>query len=206
MIEYPSIKNTGKFKRIPVMVFDKLDGSNFRAKWTRKGGFKLFGTRTQLVDHNTPYWCDVISLFHETLSDKLNNYFSKLKTDKLIVFGEFYGPNSFAGRHVEEPHKIVPFDVYDEKIKSFMAPDRFYNELGALVSIPKVLETNTELNSELIENVRCGYYDVFEGVICKGLNRDGSFSGGVPMYKIKTTEYHNKLKDTFKHEWERYAE
>ena len=44
------MRNTGKYKRIPVIMFDKVDGSNFRAKWTRKGGFKTFGTRTQLVN------------------------------------------------------------------------------------------------------------------------------------------------------------
>jgi hypothetical protein len=206
MIEYPSIRNTGKYKRIPVMLFDKVDGSNIRAKWTRKGGFKTFGTRTQLVNEDTPFWGDVITLFNESLADKLNTYFSKLKADKLIVFGEFYGHNSFAGRHVDEAHSIVPFDVYDEKIKAFMPPEKFYNELGSIVTIPKVWETNVELNAELIQSVRCGYYGVFEGVICKGLHRDGSFSGGVPMYKIKTTSYLQKLKETFKHDWERYAE
>ena len=207
MMEYPSIKNTGKYKTIPVMVFEKIDGSNFRAKWTRKSGFSLFGTRTQLVDHNTPYWGNIVSLFNETLSDKLHASFSKLKVDKLVVFGEYYGPNSFAGRHVDDDiHRILPFDVYDEKIKSFMPPEKFYNEIGALVPIPKVLETNIEINSQLIETIREGYYDVAEGVICKGLNRDGSFCGGVPMYKIKTSAYLQKLKDTFNHEWERYAE
>lgn len=208
MIEYPSIRNTGKYKKIPVMVFEKLDGSNFRAKWTRKSGFKLFGTRTQLVDENTEYWGQIVTLFKETIADELNGYFSsKLKADKLIVFGEYYGPNSFAGRHVDEDfHKIIPFDIYDEKIKSFMPPEKFYNELGAIVNIPKVLETEITLDDELIQSVRLGNYDVTEGVICKGLDRDGSFSGGVPMYKIKTTAYLQKLKETFNHEWERYAE
>jgi hypothetical protein len=38
MIEYPSMQNSSKAPRKECMVFEKLDGSNFRAKWTEKKG------------------------------------------------------------------------------------------------------------------------------------------------------------------------
>lgn len=55
MIEYPSIQNSSKAPRKNCVAFDKLDGSNFRAKWTAKRGFDTFGTRTQLIDETSEY-------------------------------------------------------------------------------------------------------------------------------------------------------
>lgn len=39
MVEYPSIQNSSKAPRKNCIAFEKLDGSNFRAKWTQKNGF-----------------------------------------------------------------------------------------------------------------------------------------------------------------------
>lgn len=206
MIEYPSISNTKRVKfGDRVIVFDKIDGSNFRAKWNKKNGFCLFGTRTQLIDETTPYWSSVYELFMNTIADKLEIFCIKSKKDNIIIFSEFYGDNSFAGHHEDEPHRLIPFDLYDMKNKSFLGPEQFIEEIGALVEIPRVLDKTT-LDFELITNVRNGYYDVKEGVICKGLTRKGNFSGGVPMYKIKTMAYLDKLRDRFKDDWEKYSE
>ena len=73
MLEYPSIPHVHKSNMIgdTVVIFDKLDGSNFRVKWTPKKGFCLFGTRTQLIDSNTPYWGAIVTLFQETIAAKL---------------------------------------------------------------------------------------------------------------------------------------
>lgn len=207
MFEYPSMKNTKKAKfGEMVFVFDKIDGSNFRAKWTRKHGFNLFGTRTQLVDETTNYWGDVVKLFNETRAEALSKYFTdKTKADNIIVFSEFHGENSYAGKHKDEPHKLTVFDVYDPKIKSFMGPENFINYIGSVTEIPRVF-ANTELNYELVQDVREGKYDVVEGVICKGIERKGNFAGGVPMYKIKTMQYLDRLKENFKDMWEQYGE
>jgi hypothetical protein len=207
MIEYPSIANT---KRVPfgmeVIVFDKIDGSNFRAKWTKKNGFCLFGTRTQLVDETTPYWNNIVSMFNETISEPLHKYLSSKKLDNVVVFSEYYGENSFAGRHVDdEPHRLITFDLYDIKKKSFLHPESFISDIAPIVETPKVLD-RVKMSYELILKVRHGEYNVKEGVICKGIERKGNFSGGIPMYKIKTMEYLDKLKERFKDEWEKYAE
>lgn len=208
MFEYPSMKNTKRAKfGSDGILFDKIDGSNFRAKWTRKKGFDLFGTRTQLIDETTPYWNNIISLFNSTIREPLSKHFNdKMKQNSLIVFSEYYGDNSFAGRHKDdEDHRLITFDIYDDKNKVFMPPDVFINNLSNLVEIPLVLD-RTKLSFELIMDVRNGKYDVNEGVIFKELKRDGSFAGGVPMYKIKTMKYLDKLKDQFKDEWEKYGE
>lgn len=109
MIEYPSISNTKRVKfGDRVIVFDKIDGSNFRAKWNKKNGFCLFGTRTQLIDETTPYWSSVYELFMNTIADKLEIFCIKSKKDNIVIFSEFYGDNSFAGHHVDEPHRLIP--------------------------------------------------------------------------------------------------
>ncbi len=56
MIEYPTIIGCSKAPREQCIAFDKLDGSNLRFKWTAKRGFDTFGTRTQLIDINTPIY------------------------------------------------------------------------------------------------------------------------------------------------------
>jgi LEA14-like dessication related protein len=43
---------------------------------------------------------------------------------------------------------------------------------------------------------------IAEGVVCKGMNRDGS----VWMVKIKTYAYMQKLKQTFQQDWLNYWE
>lgn len=207
MFEYPSMKNTKRAKfGEDGYIFDKLDGSNIRAKWARKHGFNLFGTRTRLIDESTDYWGDVVKLFNETRAEALSKYLTdKTKADNIIIFSEFHGENSYAGKHKDEPHKLTVFDVYDPKIRAFMGPEKFINDIGSVTEIPRVFG-KAVLNYELIQDVREGKYDVVEGVIFKGVDRKGSFAGGVPMYKIKTIKYLDRLKENFKDMWEQYGE
>ena len=62
------------------------------------------------------------------------------------------------------------------------------------------------MNEQLILDVRNNIYGLKEGVICKGTETNGAFSGNQWMCKIKTFEYLEKLKIVFKDEWEKYAE
>lgn len=142
MIEYPSMQNSSKAPRKECMVFEKLDGSNFRAKWTEKKGFTTFGTRTQLVDETTEYWGQVVALFRNTLEESLSKILEKECRNKrdAIVFGEFFGENSFAGRHEDEPHKVVPFDILiGHKQRKFVRPQDFVKLLDGKVEIPRVI-------------------------------------------------------------------
>jgi hypothetical protein len=211
MIEFPSIINSSKAPRKHCYAFDKLDGSNFRAKYTQKRGFDTFGTRTQLIDETTEFWGDMVYIFNEVLRQPFEKLF---KSDKdlrdyreIIVFGEYVGDNSFAGRHLEtEKHMIFPFDVLvGHKQRKFLKPKDFVEKIGDIAMIPEVVYTGN-LNEEFIKDVREGKYPVKEGVICKGTETSGAFSGGVWTCKIKTNAYIQKLKETFGHEWEKYGE
>lgn len=209
MIEYPSIQNSSKAPRKKCIVFEKMDGSNFRAKWTQKRGFDVYGTRTQLIDETTPMWGEMVTVFKSDAEEKFHEYFKKyFKNEReIIVFGEFLGENSFAGRHEQEPHKIVFFDVLvGNKNRKFMLPQEFMKiQKYVFVDIPRVIYTGN-LNEELIKQVRNDEFNTPEGVICKGTEYVGNASGGVWMAKIKTQAYLDKLKARLGDEWEKYAE
>jgi len=202
------MQNSSKAPRKECMVFEKLDGSNFRAKWTEKNGFTTFGTRTQLVDETSEYWGQVVTLFKNTIADSLHKILEKECRNKreAIVFGEFFGENSFAGRHEDEPHKIVPFDILiGHKQRKFIRPQDFVKLLADKVEIPRVIG-RMNLNDSLIASVRNNEYDLFEGVICKGTETVGNATGGIWMCKIKTQKYFDLLKNRFADEWTKYGE
>jgi hypothetical protein len=208
MIEYPSMQNSSKAPRKECMVFEKLDGSNFRAKWTEKKGFTTFGTRTQLVDETSDYWGQVVTLFRDTIADSLHKVLEKECRNKreAIVFAEFFGENSFAGRHEDEPHKLVPFDILiGHKQRKFVRPQDFIKLLEGKVEIPRVIG-QMNLNDSLIESVRRNDFGLFEGVICKGTETVGNAVGGVWMCKIKTQAYFDLLKAKFEGDWQKYGE
>lgn len=209
MIEYPSIQNSSKAPRKECIAFDKLDGSNFRAKWTQKRGFDVFGTRTQLIDETTDYWGGMVDLFKKDLEKPLNEYFKKtFKNEReIIVFGEFFGAESFAGRHSNDDlKKIVIFDVMvGHKIRKFIKPREFIKTIGSIVETPRVVYEGN-LGEDLIQRVRNNEFDTFEGVICKGTQPVGNAVGGIWMAKIKTQKYLDSLKNRFGDEWVKYAE
>lgn len=208
MIEYPSIPNSSKAPRQGCVALEKMDGSNFRCKYTQKQGFHLFGTRTQLVDETSPFWAQMIEVFrrdHE--AEWLKKFRSKNYRDyrEIIVFGEFGGPNSFAGRHEPtDKFSITFFDVLlGHKQRKFLLPQEFVKEFS-WSSIPKVVYRGN-LNDEFIAQIRADK-ELKEGVVCKGSQRRGDAAGGVWMCKIKTQAYFDKLQSVCGAEWVKYWE
>lgn len=102
---YPSFNNIVINEHI--IAFDKIDGSNIRAEWSRKSGFSKFGSRRKLIDENEPILGEAIPLFQEKYSETLEEIFRKNKFQRATAFFEFYGENSFAGFHEKEPHDIL---------------------------------------------------------------------------------------------------
>lgn len=209
MIEYPSIINSSKAPRKPCVAFDKLDGSNIRAKYTQKDGFKLFGTRTQLIDESTPFWNVIIEKFkpyEAALTEKFKKDKDYRDFREIIVFGELSGPNSFAGRHTDDSSLLTInfFDVLTgHKNRKFVKPKEFIKEFNFLPQPKVIYEGN--LNDSFIEEIRKNT-DLQEGVICKGLEASGAFVGGVWMCKIKTQAYFDKIKALHPENWEQFAE
>lgn len=217
MIEYPSIISVNSKqapRNKPMVAFEKLDGSNIRVKYTRKKGFDLFGSRTQLLDETHPTLGGVVSIFNNTCKEPLEEYIAKYypKEKEIIVFGEYVGPNSFAGLHTDPPElmRFVLFDILLIKNSyiEFVKPQEFVKvaeRLSNSVPTPRVIYSGT-LNDEFIKNVRENVYNTNEGVVCKGTETSGAYRGKVWMTKIKTYEYLQKLKERYSADWEKYWE
>lgn len=216
MIEYPSIINSSKAPRKPMIAFEKIDGSNIRIKWTHKRGFDLFGSRQQLLDSSHPNLGGVVALFHDKYKEALEELFKYEwgKTEnEIIVFGEYYGPNSFAGLHADPISKMnfYMFDILFVKksYTEFLLPQEFiklspkFEKIG--IPLPKVVYEGN-LTDDFIRRVRENEFNLNEGVVCKGTQRLGSFRGKVWMCKIKTNAYLQRLKDRFKDDWNKYYE
>lgn len=214
MIEYPSIINSSKAPRRQMIAFEKLDGSNIRVKYTSKRGFDLFGSRTQLIDSSHPILGGVVNVFNSTCKEPLEEYFRKFypKDKEIVVFGEYVGPNSFAGFHNDPIDKMrfVMFDILLIKNQwtEFLMPQEFVkvaNKLLDIIPTPRIVYEGN-LTDDFIQRVRENEFGVNEGVICKGREKSGAFRGKVWMCKIKTNAYLEKLKTKYSADWMKYYE
>ncbi len=200
MIEYPSIINSSKAPRKAMVAFEKYDGSNIRVKYTTKQGFSLFGSRHELIDRSNEFLGEAIDIFRNDFENILVSIFKKhFSTEReLIVFGEFFGSQSFAGQHEDnDPKQIVLFDILvGHKNRHFLLPTDFIRIFSNEVNTAKVIYQGN-LTDGFITDVRKGVYQVNEGVVCKGLDRTGAFSGNVWMCKIKTYAYLNRLRERY---------
>jgi len=211
MIRYPHVPywNKGVFGT-HVFAFDKLDGSNIRATWSKKlskktsfsNGFGKFGTRTQLTYLKDPTWGLAVELFMKKYSAGLDKIFCEdsdfRQTREVTVFAEFFGANSFAGWHDENDKKlgkmdIVLFDV-DVFQKGIMKPKDFIQKFSHL-DIPKIVYEGY-YDQTLVDNVKNNIYDLNEGVVVKGTTKTKKKEvENVWMVKIKTLNWLQKVKD-----------
>lgn len=192
MKQYPSIDVTVVDQ--PIYAFDKLDGSNIRAEWSRKNKFYKFGTRKRLLGEDDPMLGEARQLIINTFEQDLSDIFKKNRWDKAICFFEFYGPNSFAGLHEPtEEHQVTLFDVSYQN-KGLMEPNDFLKQFGSL-KIANLLY-HGKANVPFIESVQNGTLEgmTFEGVVCKGKLK----SPGLPwMFKIKNKKWIEKVKERY---------
>lgn len=193
METYPSIGRN--VTNEPIIAFDKLDGSNIRAEWSRKNGFTKFGTRTRLLDPNEKTFGEAIELFNNTHADILSEIFTKAKMQKATAFLEFYGESSFAGFHNEnEPHKVSLFDIHVYKTGMLTAKE-FLKLVEGKVEIPNILYQG-KVNSDFVAKVKNSELEgmTFEGVVCKG----GLDNRRRPiMFKVKSQAWLDKLKNKY---------
>lgn len=123
MKHYPSIQKE-PIRGINIFAFSKYDGSNIRAEWSRKRGFYKFGTKTQMLDASHPVFGEAVDLIGSSYSENLSKIFVDGRYENTVCFFEFFGPNSFAGHHEVEDHRVVLTDVSVLR-KGFMGPGEF---------------------------------------------------------------------------------
>lgn len=187
MKSYPSI-NVGPIRDVDVVAFDKLDGSNIRAEWSRKKGvFYKFGSRHRLIDGRDPVLGRAPDLVRNKYEKQLNAVFKSMGYESVVCFFEFFGPSSFAGWHdVNESHDVVLFDIAPFK-RGLISPSEFLSLTQGLC-IPKVLHRGP-VDDEFIDQVRSGTLPgmTFEGVVCK--------TSTLKMFKIKNRAWLSRLKE-----------
>lgn len=197
MKTYPKIDYFNKgFFGDTVWVFDKLDGSNLRMEWNRKRGWYKFGTRNVMINEKDENFGESIPIFLDKYGDDLTKVFKKeySNIESVVVFCEFVGDNSFAGKHLPEDKKdVVLFDVNLYK-KGFITPKNFTDNFGHLHT-PKLLYKG-EYTQDLIGDVRKNIWGLKEGVICKGVRKTKG-DELVWMTKIKTIEWLDKIKELY---------
>lgn len=193
MKPYPSV-SAGVRGGVPVYVFDKLDGSNVRAEYSRKRGFYKFGRRNGLLDDSNPVLRDEApGLILDLYGDDLARVFRKQRWDRTVAFFEFHGPNSFAGNHEDEAHTVTLLDVSVHR-KGILEPREFLRLFGGLpAGHPELLHVGN-FTDGLKHEVEQGTLEgmTFEGVVAKGKH----VSPGRPlMFKWKNHAWLRRLKD-----------
>lgn len=191
MKTYPSVSARPVYKANSVYVFDKLDGSNIRAEWTRKRGFHKFGRRNGLLDHSIPALLEAPDLIMRDWASDLSSIFKAMRgVQKVTAFFEFWGDSSFAGAHVDEEHRCTLIDVGVHP-KGILEPKEFIRLFKGLDHA--ALLHQGPFSRELAEQVRSGTLEgmTFEGVIVKG----GYQSPGRPlMFKVKNQAWLDRLR------------
>jgi hypothetical protein len=192
MKEYNSISRDIQYGE-PVYAFDKLDGSNIRAEWSRKRKeFYKYGSRTQLIDERHPFIGDSVGLIRNKYQDELCRIFKDQRWHKVVAFFEYWSPNSFAGYHQKEPHEVTLIDVNLYK-HGIMNPDEFIDLFGH-TGIPRLVYRGN-MNHEVEQQIREGKMPgvTFEGVVCK--IKVGGKTLHPKMFKVKTFAWLQKLKN-----------
>lgn len=186
MKQYPTI---GSFisHDVDVHAFDKLDGSNVRAEWSKKRrGFYKFGSRNQLLDPADPVLGPAVELIREKYGDGLSRAFERQGYESAVCFFEFLGPSSFAGQHVvDEPHDVVLFDIAPYK-KGLLSPNEFEAVAGTVPRVERLYFGRVDGTFE--RHVRDGTLPgmTFEGVVCK--------AEGV-AFKLKSRAWLDRLRE-----------
>jgi hypothetical protein len=173
----------------------KNDGSNMRFEWNKNSGFYKFGTKNAMIGEKDENFGDGIFIFLEKYNEDLNRMFRDKfsKVINFVVFGEYFGDNSFAGQHLKSDKKDVKmFDVSVYK-HGIMNPYEFLDNFGHL-DIPKVIYEG-EYNMKFINDVRNDIYGLDEGVVCKGVFKTKKDGSQIWMSKIKTNLWLRKVKE-----------
>jgi len=204
MKHYPEIRYYGDYWGLPIMAFNKLDGSNLRFEYSQKRGFYKFGTRKQIIDSNSIPFGFAVNLFLQKYSEGLTAVMKSKKyrnTLSAVFFAELHGSKSEFGQHEfdTDSFDITLFDVSLYK-KGLLAPREFVTDFQHLGIAEVVYDGN--LNRELVMRIRSNEFGLREGVVCKGIipNRKGDI---LYYCKIKTNEWFDRLRNRFPQEYQK---
>lgn len=192
MKQYPPMSHSVSWN-VPVYAFDKLDGSNIRAEWSKKrASFYKFGSRRKLIEPETPILGKSIELIVNSYEKTLHDIFVKKYYESAVCFFEFYGQSSFAGVHnVDDDHEVTLIDVAPIR-RGITTPKEFVKLYGH-IRIPRLLHVGP-VDNAFLKEVRDGSLEgmTFEGVVCKHPSANGKFTS---MFKVKSEAWLKRLKE-----------
>lgn len=212
----PRIQDDGFLKGEMVVGYNKLDGQNFCATYNcRKKTWGPYGSRTVTVDENSEQFGDTVKFFNnsgykEILANVVKEYSGKRDVfngvDEVTFFFEWYGWNSFAGKHQEgdEMH-LALIDVFLKKRGYIEPKDYEMCFRGCGVEMPDLIYSGP-LDADIIEKVQnndwthpdCWKYNVKEGVVFK---RSTLLKGQRrPSVKVKTKWWLDTLHSMYSEE------
>lgn len=198
MKSYNEIDYYGNHMGLPIIAFDKLDGSNLRFEWSRKRGFYKFGTRNMIIDQKHEQFGFAVDLFLEKYDKVLSATFKSHKNYRnalsFVCFAELHGEKSEFGWHDfgNDNFDITLFDISVYK-KGYIEPKQFVDDFGAF-GIPKVIYEGN-LNTEFINQVKANEFGLSEGVICKGKIPNRKEPDNLFYCKVKTDDWFHRLRN-----------
>ncbi len=195
MKEYNQINYYGEYWNLPIIAFDKLDGSNLRFEYSQKNGFTKFGTRNMIIDKTHSEFGFAIDIFLNKYSDKLTKIFkSKDYRDTMsyTCYAELLGSKSEFGQHLfnEDTFDVILFDIENHK-KGFIPPRKFIKDFES-IGIPEIIYEGN-LNKELVQSIKTNEFNLSEGVICKGVIPNKK-DNNLFYCKIKTNDWFDRLR------------
>jgi len=192
MTTYRQIEGITKNKNIgkSCYSFYKYDGSNLRWEWNKKRGFFKYGSRKRLFDGSDDQFGKALLLFKEKYEEPLSRILvDKFRQDKVVVFTEYFGENSFAGTHDENDEmELKLFDIHVIK-KGVLSPKEFLKTFGHLDFCAELLHEGN-FNKEYIQKIR----ENIDGSLNEGVVVKGGKGHSLWMSKIKTLSFLEKLK------------
>ena len=212
----PRIQDDGTLKGETVWGYNKLDGQNFCVTFNcRRKIWGPYGSRTVTVDENSEQFGPVVKWFKasnypDILSGVVRTNMGQKQVfngvDEVTFFFEWYGENSFAGKHQEgDKMHLALIDVFIKK-RGYIEPKDFetlFRPSG--VEMPFLLYVG-ELNADIISKIQnedwTEHPDDFplvkEGVVFK---RSTLMKGQRrPSVKVKTKWWLNKLHSMYSEE------
>lgn len=198
MKQYDEIKYYGDYWGLPIIAFDKLDGSNLRFEYSQKRGFYKFGTKNMMIDNSHPEFGFAIELFLNKYSDSLTKIFKSKEyrnTLSFTCFAELVGTKSSFGKHNfnNDNFDITLFDV--EQYKKGLIPAREFHRDFLFTGIPNIIYVGN-LNKDFVKSVKRNDFGLKEGVVCKGLIQNKK-DNNLFYCKIKTDDWFNRLRDKY---------
>ena len=182
----PRIQDDGTLMGQSVWGFNKLDGQNFCVKYNpRTSEFGPYGSRKTMVDETSDQFGDTVRWFKSSCYPEVLNEIVRTNRgkkgifqgiDEVTFFFEWYGENSFAGRHQEvDVMHLALIDVFNKK-KGYMEPEEYYDLFckNPNIETPDLIY-HGPLTNEILELIRnndytkpdCMFPTVKEGVVFK---------------------------------------